>query len=113
VTHTHPAYGGVDSPCIDLGHDVCVREFRPGMLLVAHDRGLPFDPAIHVSERCEGSIPVRAPETPHPTDSASWEMTGSLTGGDLTLVPSIKCRGGGKMCTGSHGFIRDGTWVPA
>lgn len=62
--------------------------------------------------RCEGGVNV----DPHFSASATWQMTGSLEGGDLTLSPSILCRAGSadtRVECGFHGFVRDGAWVPA
>lgn len=112
MAHEHPAYGDEAHPCVELGHGVCIRPFRGDTFFIAHERNVPFDPAIHVSAWCEGSIPTRAPGEPHPADSASWERTGSLAGGDLTLTPSIQC-GNANGCGGSHGFVTNGKWVPA
>lgn len=75
-----------------------------GGFIVGHDR-----PGFDV--RCEGAVMVCG----HSDGRATWTMTGSLEGGDLTLSPSILCRLGnvsGEPC-GFHGFVRDGKWVPA
>lgn len=120
VTHTHVAYGDETTapPCVDLGHGVCIRPWHQDGdkivdFFIAHERTVPFDAAKHVEERCVGRIPVRPAGSAHPADHASWEMTGSLQAGDLTLTPSILCRDPDGICGGSHGFIRNSAWVPA
>lgn len=75
--------------------------------LVGHER-----PGWEV--RCEGAVSV----DPCPASDSRhrWIETGTLEGGDLTLVPSILCqmpgRDGAGPC-GFHGFVRNGGWVPA
>lgn len=101
MTHGH-AYEP-DVPCVELSPDVCIREIpgRAGSFTIAHDRAKPEPPY-----RCEGTIPVTGPK--------AWGMTGTLTGGDLTLTPSVRCIDDGTgYCGGSHGWVRDGKWVPA
>lgn len=50
-------------------------------------------------EKCYGNVPVK----PYWPDG--WEV---ISVEPLTLSPSLLCR-----ACGSHGFIRDGKWVPA
>ena len=60
--------------------------------------------------RLEGAVCV------DPHGDVRWEMTGSLEGGDLTLTPSIQAydsRDPGARKPTTHGFVRDGKWVPA
>ena len=112
IEHQHIAYGGKTSPiaCVDLGHGVCIREYphesRPVQrFIIAHERTVSFDPALHVETRCAGTIPVAGDH--------AWGMTGSLATGDLTLSPSVLCIDPDHLCGGSHGWVRDGKWVPA
>lgn len=119
MSHTHPVYGteAEQKPCVDLGSGVCIREWRyagdrVGSFFIAHERNRPFDAARDVGDRCEGRIPVRPKGEPQPDSEGSWEMTGSLAAGDLTLTPSILC-GNANACGGSHGFVQNGKWVPA
>lgn len=109
--HRHPDYDGDTrdiSECVEVGRGVCLREWRrasDGILqrfLFAHERRNGFNPAIHASERCEGSVPINS--------SGSWEATGSLFEGDLTLTPSIYCTDPDGICGSAHGFVTNGTW---
>lgn len=96
--------------CTSIGPDVCLRpvglygepdDAPPAGYFVSHERP-------EGGDRCEGHVSVR-----HPAGDgrATWTQTGTLEGGDLTLTPSILCRGSKDF--EFHGFVRDGKWVPA
>lgn len=115
MTHQHHPYGLETEapPCVDLGHGVCIRRWgQSDQFFVAHERASGYDERIHASERCEGRVPTHPAGQAHP-DHASWERTGSLEGGDLTLKPSIQCLDPDGICGGSHGFVTNTQWVPA
>ena len=86
--------------CVDVDEAVCLRPFirdgeRAGFLF-AHDQ--PDQP-----HRCEGALST------NPGDSSpTWDASGSLDDGTLTLSPSVLC-----TIDGFHGWVRDGKWVPA
>ena len=79
---------------MDIGHGVSVRV-----------QGLWWTHHTPSGEACEASgyIPVRLPSEPGP--ERCWVLESSFP---LTLSPSLLCN----RC-GTHGFIREGRWVPA
>lgn len=127
MTHRH-AFRDPPYKCVEIDEHVCLQPISgggPGIstrlpdgtlepvpeyfagFILGHDRA-------GFEWRCEGFVAI-APEGDRPT----WQMSGSLEGGDLTLSPSILCTMGslddpasGTKC-GFHGFVRNGKWVPA
>lgn len=61
--------------------------------------------------RCIGGVNIDA----HFPERPIWTMEGSLAGGDLTLSPSINCRGASLEGHGGdfHGWVRNGAWQQA
>ena len=87
--------------CVDIDPAVCIRPFvrdgeRAGFLFAHDQSGQPH--------RCEGALSTVAGDTSAPT----WDATGSLEDGTLTLSPSVLC-----TIDGFHGWVRGGKWVPA
>lgn len=102
--HEH-AWGRDDLPaCTPISPEVCLvrEEDEAGNLRgfwISHEwAGGPV--------RCVGRVPVITGD--HPT----WAMTGTLEGGDLSLTPSILCRGGPPEHAEFHGYVTNGAWVP-
>ena len=63
--------------------------------------------------RCMGAVPTVSPD-----GGPTWQQTGTLEGGDLTLSPSVNCiqpTGAGRDRHGRdfHGWVHDGKWVTA
>jgi hypothetical protein len=121
VSHSHVSG---TTRCVEIDEHVCLRPINGGGegvsrrnaegelepvpnyfagFMIGHDRA-------GFADRCEGFVRI-SPEGDRPT----WQMTGSLEGGDLTLTPSILCVLGNQSTQkcGFHGFVRDGKWVPA
>lgn len=93
-----------DMRCTPIGPEVCLQETVHGA--DEHLAGYHFcHEKVGGGPRCVGGVNV---DTDIPERKAFWTQTGSLTGGDLTLTPSI-------LCTNDqyHGFVQQGKWVPA
>ena len=108
MTHRHYLD---ETVCVEIGPGVCLAEHRShaGELtrfVFSHDFLDDLDREARGGLRCEGSVPITGTE--HPV----WTATGSLAMGNLTLSPSILCKGP-SGCGGIHGFVRSGKWVPA
>ncbi len=100
-----------DMRCTPVGPTTCMAETVHGD--DNHLAGFHFMHEVpQGGPRCVGGVNV---DRDIPERTAFWTMTGTLAGGDLTLNPSILCRGGGTPGHGPdfHGFVRDGAWVSA
>ena len=128
MTHRHAADEAAEAQrCVEIAPNVCLHPIdhsnaptgmvlntpeadaygtHPSGFIIGHDR-----PGFDV--RCEGFVSFDT--CPASGERNTWQITGTLEGGDLTLSPSILCRLGNvanEPC-GFHGFVRDGKWVPA
>jgi hypothetical protein len=117
MSHKHgwPYEDPDDQKCTDLGPTVCIRstihgddEHLAGFIIAYEWEDEP--------ERLEGAVTVDTCGAFK--DSALWEMTGTLEGGDLTLKPSVQAY---KYVPGRpprdvptiHGYVTAGEWVQA
>lgn len=129
MTHRHASdEPGETRNCVEIDEHVCLEPTRHSLVPAGsgiavnspegeaygdHAYGFLF---WHDREgfdvRCGGGVRTC---TEHGFAGASWQQTGSLEGGDLTLSPSILCRLGSASVEpcGFHGFVREGKWVPA
>jgi hypothetical protein len=123
VSHRHAPWQG-DVTCTEIDEHVCLRPIVHGgdPDVTNADGTTAGGPDEHLAGfivaydwpgsewRLEGAVSV----DPHLGERATWSMTGSLEGGDLTLSPSIQAydHRDGRTPT-IHGFVRDGKWVPA
>jgi hypothetical protein len=87
----------------DIGHSVVITPVldREGRIMVneEHDRA-------DGKGRCGGFVMLDVPESePFRAGGPLWTVEST---DPLTLSPSLLCR-----ACGNHGWIRNGTWVPA
>jgi hypothetical protein len=112
-----------DRDCTEIGPTVCLRPTHHGGSehITNADGSMAGGPVEHLAgfilaydwpgedERLEGGVNV----DPHFADHATWAMTGSLEGGDLTLSPSIQCYLMDGKTPSIHGYVRNGKWESA
>lgn len=122
MPHSHDHAPSGDN-CVALSEHVCIRPTihggDPSIHASVTDPSPAGGPVEHLAgfiiahdelshpdylTRHEGALSV----DPHFEGRAIWTMTGSLEGGDLTLMPSVlmyEC--------GFHGWVKNGKWEPA
>lgn len=94
--------------CVEIGDAVCLAEVVHGD--DQHTVGFLFCHDVPGEERrCIGSVNV---DTHFADERPRWSMSGTLSGGDLTLSPSIRCVTHDPS-PHAHGFVSGGKWISA
>ena len=126
MTHRHAPWHDDLERCTEVGPTVCLRPTVHGgdPDVTNQDGTIAGGEVEHLAGfivaydwpgadyRLEGAVSV----DPHLGEQATWQMTGTLEGGDLTLTPSIQAydaRDPSARIPTIHGFVTNGAWVPA